>query len=119
MVFVSTKISQANLPPEFLRSDDNTSFFGPKNNLTLSSSCPDEDKQLGYLNTTLTKQMTSDLARWKLHDDNENSFCDINDDDINDSVYLDLLLNPERYTGYKGESAQRIWLAIYKENCFK
>lgn len=29
--------------------------------------------------------------------------------------YVNLLLNPERYTGYKGESARRIWQAIYME----
>lgn len=33
-------------------------------------------------------------------------------------MYVDLLANPERYTGYKGESAARIWTAIYDENCF-
>lgn len=34
-------------------------------------------------------------------------------------TYVNLLLNPERYTGYKGESARRIWRSIYAENCFK
>ncbi|KAJ7561804.1 hypothetical protein O6H91_03G041800 [Diphasiastrum complanatum] len=34
-------------------------------------------------------------------------------------TYVNLLLNPERYTGYTGTSAQRIWKAIYEENCFK
>jgi ERO1-like protein beta len=33
--------------------------------------------------------------------------------------YVDLLLNPERYTGYKGSSAWRVWNSIYEENCFK
>lgn len=32
---------------------------------------------------------------------------------------MDLTLNPERYTGYKGRSAHRIWHSIYKENCFR
>ena len=32
--------------------------------------------------------------------------------------YFDLSLNPERYTGYAGPSAERIWKAIYRENCF-
>lgn len=26
--------------------------------------------------------------------------------------------NPERFTGYAGESAARVWKAIYEENCF-
>lgn len=28
------------------------------------------------------------------------------------------MLNPERFTGYAGESAHRVWGAIYEENCF-
>lgn len=32
-------------------------------------------------------------------------------------TYVDLQLNPERYTGYTGPSARRIWDAIYLENC--
>jgi hypothetical protein len=30
---------------------------------------------------------------------------------------VNLQLNPERYTGYTGDSARRIWDSIYKENC--
>jgi ERO1-like protein beta len=32
--------------------------------------------------------------------------------------YFDLTLIPERYTGYSGPDAHRIWRAIYEENCF-
>lgn len=32
-------------------------------------------------------------------------------------TYVNLQLNPERYTGYTGPSARRIWDAIYSENC--
>jgi ERO1-like protein beta len=32
--------------------------------------------------------------------------------------YINLEANPERYTGYGGFNATRIWMAIYKENCF-
>jgi ERO1-like protein beta len=32
--------------------------------------------------------------------------------------YVSLVDNPERFTGYKGESAQHVWDAIYGENCF-
>ncbi|KAI0984377.1 hypothetical protein GJ496_006791 [Pomphorhynchus laevis] len=46
------------------------------------------------------------------------TFCDIPDDEDNpDSVFVDLQKNPERYTGYRGESSWRIWKAIYDENC--
>jgi ERO1-like protein beta len=33
--------------------------------------------------------------------------------------YVDLSLNPERFTGYAGVSAHRVWKAIYEENCFE
>lgn len=32
--------------------------------------------------------------------------------------YIDLSLNPERFTGYAGPSAARVWRSIYEENCF-
>ncbi|KAJ8637262.1 hypothetical protein MRB53_011529 [Persea americana] len=34
-------------------------------------------------------------------------------------TYVNLQLNPERYTGYAGPSARRIWEATYRENCPK
>ncbi|KAH6657781.1 endoplasmic reticulum Oxidoreductin 1-domain-containing protein [Truncatella angustata] len=34
-------------------------------------------------------------------------------------VYVSLVQNPERFTGYRGESANMVWDAIYRENCFK
>ncbi|KAK9469621.1 endoplasmic reticulum Oxidoreductin 1-domain-containing protein [Lipomyces arxii] len=33
-------------------------------------------------------------------------------------VYVSLIDNPERYTGYMGAHANMIWQAIYTENCF-
>jgi len=33
-------------------------------------------------------------------------------------TYVDLRKNPERFTGYKGDSARKAWHAIYTENCF-
>jgi len=32
---------------------------------------------------------------------------------------VDLLKNPEGYTGYKGPSAEKVWTAVHSENCFK
>ncbi|XP_057843852.2 endoplasmic reticulum oxidoreductin-2 isoform X2 [Cryptomeria japonica] len=34
-------------------------------------------------------------------------------------TYVNLQLNPERYTGYIGPSARRIWDSIYKEHCLE
>ena len=36
---------------------------------------------------------------------------------LGEMTYVNLLLNPERYTGYTGPSARRIWDAVYSENC--
>jgi ERO1-like protein alpha len=33
-------------------------------------------------------------------------------------IFVNLLANPERYTGYQGEHAHRIWDAIYSQSCF-
>ena len=46
-------------------------------------------------------------------------FCHVDSELCPECIYVDLTLNPERYTGYRGESATRIWNAIYEENCFR
>eukprot|EP00635_Sarcinochrysidales_sp_CCMP3193_P011461 CAMPEP_0118913908 /NCGR_PEP_ID=MMETSP1166-20130328/14498_1 /TAXON_ID=1104430 /ORGANISM="Chrysoreinhardia sp, Strain CCMP3193" /LENGTH=644 /DNA_ID=CAMNT_0006853473 /DNA_START=91 /DNA_END=2025 /DNA_ORIENTATION=+ len=38
--------------------------------------------------------------------------------DETDMVYVDLIKNPEKFTGYDGEKARRIWRAVHEENCF-
>lgn len=39
--------------------------------------------------------------------------------DGNGMTYVNLLLNPETNTGFSGKDANRVWQAIYTENCFK
>lgn len=39
-------------------------------------------------------------------------------DDGHDCVFVDLLENPERFTGYGGAQSLDVWKAIYSENCF-
>ncbi|KAJ2922727.1 hypothetical protein H1R20_g14365, partial [Candolleomyces eurysporus] len=46
----------------------------------------------------------------------DSDFCFL--DDHTEGDYYDLQLVPERYTGYSGQDAQRVWRAIYEENCF-
>ena len=42
------------------------------------------------------------------------------DTELNEETrFVNLIDNPERYTGYAGESAHKIWHSIYKENCFE
>jgi hypothetical protein len=36
----------------------------------------------------------------------------------NQGVYVNLLNNPERFTGYGGPSARKVWSSILEENCF-
>eukprot|EP01135_Chromosphaera_perkinsii_P007216 Nk52_evm24s745 gene=Nk52_evmTU24s745 len=60
------------------------------------------------------------FAKWVKYDnDRPDSFCAIDDDDPSSLHYYNLKKNPERFTGYAGESANRIWRAVYTENCFK
>ncbi|KAF9904057.1 hypothetical protein BX616_001408 [Lobosporangium transversale] len=47
----------------------------------------------------------------------EQDFC-VPDADADEEVYVDLKDNPERFTGYSGPSAAKVWRAIYEENCF-
>ncbi|KAI9477099.1 endoplasmic reticulum oxidoreductin 1, partial [Zychaea mexicana] len=49
----------------------------------------------------------------------DQDFCLVEDEsDAVDGVYVDLTDNPERFTGYSGQSSGRVWKAIYEENCF-
>ncbi|XP_064173311.1 ERO1-like protein beta isoform X1 [Anguilla rostrata] len=75
--------------------------------------------ELGAINNTLSNQSKQAFADWARHDDAQDHFCELDDETSPDSEYVDLLLNPERYTGYKGPSAWRVWNSIYEENCFK
>lgn len=36
-----------------------------------------------------------------------------------DLVYINLLRNPERFTGFQGENSHKIWNAIYGQDCFR
>ncbi|XP_072943639.1 ero1-like protein isoform X2 [Epargyreus clarus] len=85
---------------------------------TPCNSDSDHDPDLGYLNMTISAASQFEIAKWKAHDDSIDNFCDCDDRDV-DAEYVDLSLNPERYTGYKGPSAHRIWRSIYQENCFR
>ncbi|XP_056633121.1 ero1-like protein isoform X1 [Diorhabda sublineata] len=84
----------------------------------VNEDCATHHNDLDYLNKTISEKLQKDLQMWEAHDDALDNFCDIDDDDEN-AEYVDLLLNPERYTGYAGPSAHRVWKSIYLENCFR
>nr|CAG4643815.1 EOG090X03A4 [Lepidurus arcticus] len=94
-------------------------IYGPELPPKSSSGSCDNKEDLGTLNTTISESASKGIAKWTAHDQEQDSFCEPDDLDGEGAVYVDLLLNPERYTGYSGPSAHRIWRAIYEENCFK
>uniref|UniRef100_A0A8D3DQ49 Endoplasmic reticulum oxidoreductase 1 beta n=1 Tax=Scophthalmus maximus TaxID=52904 RepID=A0A8D3DQ49_SCOMX len=71
------------------------------------------------LDSSSSNQTKEAFADWARHDDAQDHFCELDDETSPDAEYVDLLLNPERFTGYKGSSAWRVWNSIYEENCFK
>lgn len=48
----------------------------------------------------------------------DRNFCVPEDEDSN-CVFVSLVDNEERYTGYHGSHAHAIWGSIYRENCFE
>uniref|UniRef100_A0A665T1G3 Endoplasmic reticulum oxidoreductase beta n=1 Tax=Echeneis naucrates TaxID=173247 RepID=A0A665T1G3_ECHNA len=74
---------------------------------------------LKHFSSCFSNQSKEAFADWARHDDAQDHFCELDDETSPDADYVDLLLNPERFTGYKGPSAWRVWNSIYEENCFK
>uniref|UniRef100_A0A671VVG6 ERO1-like protein alpha n=1 Tax=Sparus aurata TaxID=8175 RepID=A0A671VVG6_SPAAU len=79
----------------------------------------EQAKHLGAVDVSLSKETREALLNWSKHDDESERFCVVDDEQSPDSQYVDLLLNPERFTGYRGPEAWQIWNSIYEENCFK
>ncbi|VVT44002.1 uncharacterized protein SAPINGB_P000253 [Magnusiomyces paraingens] len=49
----------------------------------------------------------------------DKNYCVPEDDRTGpNGVYVSLLDNPERYTGYSGPHAHMMWRSVYKQNCF-
>lgn len=69
------------------------------------------------MNKSISTEAQKGFEIWADFDEHRDNFC-ILDDHENGCEYVDLTLNPERYTGYRGPSAHRIWRSIYLENCF-
>jgi hypothetical protein len=84
--------------------------------------CDQEQKDsliLSVVNRTVSVEQQQHFRRWEEYDDSEDSFCEADADRADAMSYVDLLLNPERFTGYSGFSALRMWTSIYEENCFR
>lgn len=83
-----------------------------------SDSC-EEHRKLGQLDVTISDESREAFENWTEHDDKQDNFCELSDIESPDAVYYDLVLNPERFTGYTGPSAVNVWKLIYDQNCFK
>ncbi|XP_034049067.1 ERO1-like protein alpha [Thalassophryne amazonica] len=106
----------ANEVPEGIRSSSNNKYSAEANEPL--DEC-EKAEQLGAVDVSLSDETKEALLQWNEHDDEAERFCVFEDEDSPDSQYVDLLINPERYTGYKGVEAWQIWNSIYEENCFK
>ncbi|KAF8367603.1 ero-1 [Pristionchus pacificus] len=80
----------------------------------------EEKKSLSTADRSLTGEEEAQLRRIDDYDlQEELKFCEVDDEDSSEAHYVDLSKNPEKYTGYAGDSAVRVWKSIYQENCFK
>ncbi|POO03235.1 Endoplasmic reticulum oxidoreductin [Trema orientale] len=71
--------------------------------------------QEGKPQSTVDRTLDSRAFRgWIVTD---NPWTNDDETDNGEMTYVNLQLNPERYTGYTGPSARRIWDAVYSENC--
>ncbi|KAF9589001.1 hypothetical protein IFM89_017680 [Coptis chinensis] len=64
-----------------------------------------------------TVDRTLDSKAFRGWVDIDNPWTNDDETDNGEMTYVNLQLNPERYTGYVGPSARRIWDAVYTENC--
>uniref|UniRef100_A0A665TLR6 Endoplasmic reticulum oxidoreductase beta n=1 Tax=Echeneis naucrates TaxID=173247 RepID=A0A665TLR6_ECHNA len=104
--------------PVGIKSGNYNKYSQAANTMSDMNEC-EQAKELGAINSTLSNQSKEAFADWARHDDAQDHFCELDDETSPDADYVDLLLNPERFTGYKGPSAWRVWNSIYEENCFK
>ncbi|XP_010538548.1 PREDICTED: endoplasmic reticulum oxidoreductin-2 [Tarenaya hassleriana] len=73
--------------------------------------------QEGKPEATVDRTLDTKAFRgWRVTD---NPWTSDDETDNDEMTYVNLQLNPERYTGYSGPSARRIWDAVYNENCPK
>lgn len=64
-----------------------------------------------------TVDRTLDRKAFRGWIETDNPWTHDDETDNGEMTYVNLQLNPERYTGYVGPLARRIWDAIYSENC--
>nr|XP_040576557.1 ero1-like protein [Lepeophtheirus salmonis] len=106
--------------PEGILAEDSAKANGDAKRKYKESTCSEEGQDNGNaVDDTISEKTRSDLEAWNTHDESVIDFCDRDEEYCPDCDYVDLTLNPERFTGYDGEASHRIWRAIYEENCFR
>jgi ERO1-like protein beta len=72
--------------------------------------------------TGSTKNLTGEICERDRYLDSEledKNYCYPEDESLTGpGVYVSLPDNPERFTGYGGPHANKVWRAVYQENCF-
>lgn len=111
--------NEEDLPQDF------KTYFENDQNHNPSASVQDENQEeceesnpLGHINQTLTDENLETLKELEKFDDAQENFCESDEESMELGEFVDLITNPERFTGYKGEHAHRMWNSIYNENCF-
>ncbi|XP_042342689.1 ERO1-like protein alpha [Plectropomus leopardus] len=112
----AVKPCSLNEVPEGIRSSSHNKYSAEANEQ--SAEC-EQAEHLGAVDVSLSDETKEALLSWSKHDDEAERFCVVDDEESPDSQHVDLLLNPERFTGYRGPEAWQIWNSIYEENCFK
>ena len=72
---------------------------------------------MSLVNRTISKDSEKAFETWQNYDSKESDFCDIDDEEDPKMVFIDLLKNPERFTGYDGEAAHKgFFLPVFIRN---
>lgn len=75
-----------------------------------------QKKSSGYLGYLHYSEDCTDNNNWT--EMLENNPPPTSSNSFDTGIYVDLVANPERFTGYSGEPARMIWNSIRDENCF-
>ncbi|XP_022354881.1 ERO1-like protein beta [Enhydra lutris kenyoni] len=104
--------------PVGIKAGSSNKYSKVANNTKELEDC-EQANTLGAINSTLSNQSKEAFIDWARYDDSQDHFCELDDERSPAAQYVDLLLNPERCTSYKGSYAWRVWNSIYAENCLK
>ncbi|KAK6342775.1 endoplasmic oxidoreductin-1 [Orbilia javanica] len=101
--------------PESWRSSELGKLEGPK----ASQPSPEVKKEEPSPFKGELGEDTAESCIFEPHEGDKRDYC-VPEDEGNghNAVYVSLLDNPERFTGYAGQSANNVWKAVYQENCF-